>query len=334
MNHLKVTTQTFGAAALELFRLQASECEPYARWIELLGVDPKDVDSIDKIPYMPIELFKTHTIYSAAEPARVIFTSSGTTSDQTSRHHVPTIEEYRDTFRAAFSHFYGPASDYSIFALLPSYMERSGSSLTYMVEDLHNANPTRGGFYLYDHQGLVRDIREAALRGERVMLFGVSFALLDLAEMLDSQALFQEPLPYPPIIIETGGMKGRRREVTRRELHDTLCRAFGVDHIESEYGMTELLSQAYSRRSDARFECPPWMRLTLRDEIDAMSPAKANSEGSTVGAVNIIDLANRHSCAFIATQDRGRITPGQSGVEILGRVEQAQLRGCNMLIES
>lgn len=338
INHLAVTDQTFEAVALELFRYQATCCAPYAEWVGLLGVDPQSVSKLSQIPFMPIEFFKSHRVYSSGREAELVFTSSGTTGSDTSSHLVPTAEEYRATFRAAFEHFYGSAADYSIFALLPSYMERTGSSLTYMVEDLHAHNPSCGGFYLYDHEKLINDIRAAHSAGERIILIGVSFALLDLAQMLSDrgdESLFGSCSElYEPIVIETGGMKGRRREISREELHASLCKAFGVGHIESEYGMTELLSQAYARGVGARFECPPWMRIRLRDLMNPLSCAPVARDGSTTGGIDIIDLANRYSCAFIATQDRGVIDAHHGGVAILGRIENSQLRGCNMLLNN
>ncbi len=316
--------------ALEVFRYQAEHCEPYGRYIDLLGIDPSAVTGLREIPYLPVEFFKTHRIYSAFSPEHeepeVVFTSSGTTGSETSRHYVASTALYEASFLRGFEHFYGAAAEWSIFALLPSYMERTGSSLVYMAERLQAQNKGCGGFYLYDHDKLTADLLSAAERGEKILLIGVAFALLDYAEYLSSNGIALN-LPEGAVVMETGGMKGRRREVSRETMHETLCRAFGVGAIHSEYGMTELLSQAYSA-GEGLFHCPPWMRVSIRDLQSPLQPLPAGR----IGGIDVIDLANLWSCSFLAIQDRGIVYPDGS-FRVLGRIEGAQLRGCNMLIE-
>lgn len=314
--------------ALEVFRFQAAACEPYGRYIALLGIDPGAVATVEEIPYLPVEFFKTQRVWSAPinrEP-ETVFTSSGTTGSETSRHEVASDALYDEAFTRGFEHFYGAAAEWSIFALLPSYMERTGSSLVWMVERLQARNRACGGFYLYDRDKLTSDLTAASRKGEKILLIGVAFALLDYAEYLSNQGITWN-LSADAVVMETGGMKGRRREVSRETMHETLKRAFGVAAIHSEYGMTELLSQAYST-GEGVFRCPPWMRVSTRD---LQSPLQTLAAGKT-GGINVIDLANLWSCSFLAIQDRGIVYPDGS-FRVLGRVEGAQLRGCNMLIE-
>ncbi|WP_462376229.1 LuxE/PaaK family acyltransferase [Rikenella microfusus] len=318
----------FESVALEIFRFQAAHCEPYRQYIGLLGIDPSSVSCTAEIPYLPVEFFKTRRIWSApadSEP-ETVFTSSGTSGAETSRHYVASTALYDESFTRGFEYFYGPAGEWSIFALLPSYMERSGSSLVWMAERLQARNRACGGFYLYDHGKLTGELRKAAEKGEKILLIGVAFALLDYAEYLSAENIALE-LPEDAVVMETGGMKGRRREVSRETMHETLTRAFGVKTIHSEYGMTELLSQAYSS-GGGLFRCPPWMRVSARD---LQIPLRAAGEGEP-GGLNVIDLANLWSCSFVAVQDRG-IVYGDGSFRVLGRIEGAQLRGCNMLIE-
>lgn len=318
----------FEALALDVFRFQASACEPYRRYIDLLGINSSEVTDIENIPYLPVEFFKTHRIYSAAsaQEPEIVFTSSGTTGLETSRHYVCSTALYEEAFTRGFDHFYGAAAGWSIFALLPSYMERTGSSLVYMAERLQAQNKACGGFYLYDDDKLTADLQKAAERGEKILLIGVAFALLDYAEYLSTNGIVLN-LPTGAVVMETGGMKGRRREVSRETMHEELCKAFGVSSIHSEYGMTELLSQAYSD-GEGLFRCPPWMRVSTRDLQNPLQPLVAEQ----VGGLNIIDLANLYSCSFLAIQDRGIVYPDGS-FRVLGRIEGVQLRGCNMLIE-
>ena len=323
-----VTSAGFDALALEVFRFQASACEPYRRYIDLLGINPSEVTDIKCIPYLPVEFFKTHRIYSAAsakEP-EIVFTSSGTTGSETSSHFVAEAALYAESFTRGFEHFYGAAEEWSIFALLPSYMERTGSSLVYMAERLQAQNKTCGGFYLYDHDKLTADLQKAAEKGGKILLIGVAFALLDYAEYLSANGIVLD-LPAEAVVMETGGMKGRRREVSRETMHEELCKEFGVSSIHSEYGMTELLSQAYSA-GEGLFCSPPWMRVSTRDLQNPLQPLAAGQ----VGGINMIDLANLWSCSFLAIQDRG-IVYDDGSFRVLGRIEGAQLRGCNMLIE-
>lgn len=318
----------FERTALEVFRFQAEHCETYRRYIDLLGIDPVAVTETGDIPYLPVEFFKSHRIYGAPmdmEP-EIVFTSSGTTGSETSRHYVRSTMLYEQSFTKGFEYFYGPAGEWSIFALLPSYMERTGSSLVYMAERLQAQNKARGGFYLYDYDKLTADLMIAAEKGEKILLIGVAFALLDYADYLAARNV-RLSLPDNAVVMETGGMKGRRREVSRETMHEMLCKAFGVTAIHSEYGMTELLSQAYST-GEGLFRCPSWMRVSMRDLQD---PLRSVPTGQT-GGVNVTDLANLYSCSFIAVQDRG-IVYDDGSFRVLGRIEGAQLRGCNMLIE-
>ncbi len=307
----------FRAAALETFRFQATHLAPYRRYIEMVGCDPSTVDTVEKIPFLPIELFKSCDIYCHTSPPEAIFTSSGGVS---SRHMMHSLENYEEAFFRSFSQFYGDVSKWSIYALLPSYLEREGSSLIYMADRMiaRNVNGC-GGFYLYDHERLVREME--ADKNPKILL-GVSYALLDLAESGWVKNPFKET-----IVMETGGMKGQREELPKAELHRRLCEAFGVEKIHSEYGMAELTSQGYSK-GEGIFETPPWMRVLVRDLAD---PFEMKGLGVR-GGINIIDLASKYSCAFIETQDMGRCFEG-GGFEIEGRISGSDIRGCNLLIE-
>ncbi len=322
------THEEFEGAALELFREQAVRCEPYCEYLRLIGCEATDVVAVEQIPFLPIELFKSHKIYCEQTPPEVIFTSSGAVS---SRHYMRSLAEYEAAFTAAFRYYYGDVRGWSIYALLPSYLEREGSSLIYMCERLRELSGGGGGFYLYDHQRLIEDMRRDP---RRKILLGVTYALLDLAESglvseLRSESL-SEPLQSKPlgetIIMETGGMKGRREELPREELHRRLSRVFGVDVIHSEFGMAELTSQGYSQ-GNGLFSVPPWMGVLVRDLSDPFALSRVGR-----GGLNIIDLASRGSCGFIETQDLGRI--GEDGLfTIEGRIEGSDIRGCNLLIE-
>jgi phenylacetate-coenzyme A ligase PaaK-like adenylate-forming protein len=312
--------EQFNSAALQVFQHQAKNCKIYCDFIAGLKIDPASVTTLQQIPFLPIEFFKAHTIVSSPDPVQVTFTSSGTTGMITSSHYITDVSWYEDSFRDAFKLFYGDIEKYTVLALLPSYLEREGSSLIYMTEDLiaRSKNPD-SGFYLYNHNELAAQLKKQQQEQKPTLLIGVTFALLDFAE--------QYPINFPELIVmETGGMKGRRKEMIREELHDTLCKGFGVAAIHSEYGMTELLSQAYSKGSGI-FNCPPWMQIITRDTNDPMSMVT----NGKAGGINVIDLANLNSCSFIATQDLGKVYADGS-FEVLGRFDNTDIRGCNLLI--
>ncbi|MFL9837062.1 acyl transferase [Flavobacterium sp. ST-75] len=310
----------FEKTTLKVFRHQFDNNTVYRNFCELLGKDKQNVKVIKDIPFLPIQFFKTHDVISSTDNIQITFTSSGTTGMTTSRHIVTDLTYYEDSFRLAFSQFYGNIEDYAVLALLPSYLEREGSSLIYMVEDLiERSNNPDSGFYLHNYNELIKKLAELESAGQNVLLIGVTYALLDLTEM-------QQFDLKNTIIMETGGMKGKRREMIREELHEILCNGFGVGKIHSEYGMTELLSQAYSL-GDGIFECPPWMDILIRDTEDALSYVDT---GKT-GGINVIDLANINSCSFIATQDLGKKYPNQS-FEVLGRFDNSDIRGCNLMV--
>ncbi len=312
--------EQFSEVALQVFRYQAKHNAVYAQFLKGLKTDIEAIANIDQIPFLPIEFFKSHEVVSSDQPAEVTFTSSGTTGMITSRHLVTDVSWYIESFRKAFELFYGDIESYTVLALLPSYLEREGSSLIYMADDLiKQSRNADSGFYLYNHDDLHKQLLHQQQLKKPTLLIGVTFALLDFVE--NYQINFPEL-----IVMETGGMKGRRKEMIREELHDTLCKGFGVDAIHSEYGMTELLSQAYSR-GEGIFECPPWMKIIARDTND---PLDKLGFGRT-GGINIIDLANINSCSFIATQDLGKVQPDGS-FEVLGRFDHSDIRGCNLLI--
>lgn len=309
----------FESVALETFRFQYRNNKIYREFCEHLGKSESDVTQIHKIPFLPISFFKSKEIISGAKNPETIFTSSGTTGSQTSRHFVNVLDLYEKSFRNAFAHFYGTITDYCVLALLPSYLEREGSSLIYMVDDMiRKSGHPSSGFYLNDLKGLRTKLGQLNAERQKTLLIGVSFALLDMAENHSIQL-------DRTIIMETGGMKGRRKELIREELHGILKKGFGADTIHSEYGMTELLSQAYSK-GNGIFETPPWMKVLIRDTED---PLCFYAPGKT-GGLNIIDLANRYSCAFIATQDLGKIHENES-FEVLGRFDHSDIRGCNLM---
>lgn len=306
--------------ALDQFKFQANNCFIYKHYIENLSIAPETVKSLNEIPFLPIDFFKQHKIISGDQEVAKTFTSSGTTGSLSSFHHITDISIYEISFRTAFQHFYGDAKEYAILALLPSYLERSGSSLIYMVNDLIKTSKyPQSDYFLYNHEDLFNTLNELKSKNIPTILFGVTYALLDFSE--------KHPISFPDlIVIETGGMKGRRREMIREELHDILNKGFGVSHINSEYGMTELLSQAYSKGM-GQFQCPPWMKVLIREVND---PFTFLPQGKT-GGINVIDLANINSCSFIATQDLGKKT-SEHDFEVLGRFDQSDVRGCNLLI--
>ncbi|MCM4155404.1 acyl transferase [Gramella sp. AN32] len=308
----------FDRICLEVYKFQYENNEVYQQFSNLLRKDPDNVKTTPEIPFLPIEFFKTKEVISTKKESQRMFTSSGTTGPLTSKHYVADISLYEKSFNLAFKEFYGNPKDYAILALLPSYLEREGSSLIYMVDALirQSGNPD-SGFYLNDLNSLSRKLSKLDTSGQKILLIGVSFALLDL---VDSQKFNLKNT----IIMETGGMKGRRREMIREELHEILKAGFGVAEIHSEYGMTELLSQAYSH-GNGIFECPPWMKIFIRDPEDALTFLPE----SKTGGINVIDLANLYSCSFIATQDLGKIKDEK--IEILGRFDNSDIRGCNLM---
>lgn len=313
----------FEKAALIAFEYQSRENAVYAAYIKALGVSPSQVDSIEKIPFLPISFFKSHDIVCGNISPQEIFLSSGTTGMTPSRHIVKDLSIYTRSYMKGWQYHYGDIEDYTVYALLPSYLERKGSSLITMAEGfISRSHSPHSGFFLYDHENLYNNLVRSMERGEKILLIGVSFALLDFVEK------YQLSLPNDAIVMETGGMKGRRREMIREELHEILCKGFGTDVIHSEYGMTEMLSQAYS--SGGGIYTPvPWMGVRLRDAYDPLSILDVEEKHR--GAINIIDLANVHSCSFIATEDIG-ILHRDGTFEVLGRMSSSEIRGCNLMV--
>lgn len=310
------TPEQFSAVTMEIFRFQAESCPPYREYLRLIGADIEAINTIEQIPMLPIELFKSHNIYSASSEPQIVFTSSATTGMTPSRHPVADLTIYERDFIEGFRLFYGEPEKWSIYGLLPNYLQRSGSSLIYMVDRLI-VLCGRGGFYLNNYRQLLDDM---AADPRPKILLGVTYALLDLAEQY-------APKLENTVVMETGGMKGHRAEMSKTELHKVLCSAFGVDKIHSEYGMAELMSQGYSV-GEGLFAAPPWMKVMVRDLND---PFKVLDIGRR-GAINIIDLANIYSCSFIATQDMG-IVYADGTFRIEGRVTDADIRGCNLLVQ-
>ena len=310
----------FEKMALKIFRFQYENNLVYQKFCDFLKVDKQSVKSLEQIPFLPIQFFKIHDVVANKDDIQETFTSSGTTGMITSKHLITDVSLYEQSYRNAFSEFYGNIEDYAVLALLPSYLERSGSSLIYMVKDLIElSNNENSGFYLHNYDELIAKLVELDNAGQNVILIGVTYALLDLVEKQKFQL-------KNTIIMETGGMKGKRKEMIREELHEILCTGFGVQNIHSEYGMTELLSQAYSL-GNRIFECPAWMQIQIRDTEDALTYV---DYGKT-GGINVIDLANINSCSFIATQDLGKKYPNNS-FEVLGRFDNSDIRGCNLMV--
>lgn len=310
----------FTKKALELFKFQFEENPVYRSFCDLLYRHPSDVQKLEDIPFLPIEFFKTHKVVSSTKDIQQTFTSSGTTGSVVSQHHVADLNLYEPSFQKGFAHFYGNIEDYTVLALLPSYLEREGSSLIYMVNDMiQQSKHPKSGFYLDDLDALKQTLLELEASEQKTLLIGVSYALLDLVEF------HQFELKHT-IIMETGGMKGRRKEMIKSELHSILKKGFGVDTIHSEYGMTELLSQAYSK-GNGIFSTPLWMKVLIRDPEDALTILGEKKSGG----INIIDLANVYSCAFIATKDLGKIH-NNGTFEVLGRFDQSDIRGCNLMV--
>ncbi|MGB1104614.1 MAG: acyl transferase [Crocinitomicaceae bacterium] len=310
------TEADFNEMALKSFQYQYAKNKIYRRYCELLSVELSDIHDYHSIPFLPISFFKSHDVKTFNDSAQVIFKSSGTTGMQRSEHHLKDVGIYKSSFLKGFNHFYGPVEDYVILGLLPSYIEQGSSSLVYMVDHLIRASKhEESGFFLHNFEDL-NAILEAT-RDKKVMLIAVAYALLDFGEAF-------RPTHPNLIVMETGGMKGRRKELIKADLHRLLRELYPNTEIHSEYGMTELLSQSYSK--GLKFQTPPWMKIITRSYSDPFELI----EGKT-GGLNIIDLANIHSCSFIATQDLGKVF--DSHFEVVGRFDQADIRGCNLLVQ-
>ncbi len=318
---LSISPENFEKQALNVFHHQAQHCLVYKNFIRHLNIDPTKINCIKNIPFLPIQFFKSHAIICGNPIIEETFLSSGTTGMSQSKHLVSDVSLYKKSYLNAFEQFYGNIKEYTILALLPSYLERNGSSLIYMVEDLiQKSENSNSGFYLRNHQELFDKLQTQENKQAKTILIGVSFALLDFIEQFPCQLKHT-------IVMETGGMKGKRKEMIREELHAELKQGFGIDNIHSEYGMTELLSQAYFDDRQ-KFNCPPWMKVLIRDTEDALSLLPDGKSGG----INVIDLANINSCSFIATQDLGKVyANGQ--FDVLGRFDNSDVRGCNLLIQ-
>ncbi len=315
------TEEDFNQHCLDTYQFQSQHCKVYRDYIKLLGKNKTSIRHFSDIPFMPIEFFKTQQVIADGMNAEVTFSSSGTTGMVTSKHLVADVDVYKQTFRRIFADFYGPLSDIAVLALLPSYLERNGSSLIYMVDDLmKQSKQPESNYFLYNHQELYDTLILLKNKGTKTILFGVTYALLDFIE--------NYAFEFPELIImETGGMKGKRKEMVKQEIHQLLEKAFAVNGIHSEYGMTELLSQGYSAGKGI-FRLPKWMKILIRDTNDPLSLIPPHK----TGGINVIDLANRYSCSFIATQDLGKVYQDGS-FEILGRFDQSDIRGCNLLVQ-
>ena len=314
-----IDRQGFAESALDLFFFQYKNNAIYQAYVDSLSIDPAHIQTIDKIPFLPIDFFKTHTVKTTAFEPEIIFESSGTTREMPSRHFVKNLSIYKKSFTRAFEQFYNKPDDWCIIGLLPSYLERNNSSLVFMVRELiEKSRHAKSGFYLHEYPQLADTLQELEIGKQKTLLIGVTFALLDFADQ------FSMRLDHT-VVMETGGMKGRRKEITRTELHQQLKNKLGISAVHSEYGMTELLSQAYSK-ADGIFETPPWMRVLVRNEDDPFT-VQPNGEG----IINIIDLANIYSSAFIATEDIGKIHE-DGRFEVLGRTDTSDIRGCSQLV--
>ncbi len=314
-------SESFEEKALRLFRFQASANQIYRKYLEYLRIDSSKISSVSEIPFLPIEFFKLHTVSCVTEPPEVLFESSGTTGQIRSRHYVYDTAFYQSVAQRIFEKQYGPLSEFHILALLPSYLERTGSSLVYMVEHfIRQSSSTESGFYLHNQEQLVEKIEILSRQNKKVLLIGVTFALLDLAEQYGGRDWSQV------IVMETGGMKGRREELLREEVHEILMQAFNLSAVHSEYGMTELLSQAYST-GEGIFQMPDTLRILIRDINDPFSIYSHQRNGG----INVIDLANVDSCAFIETKDIGAVLP-ENQFRVLGRFDNSDIRGCNLLV--
>lgn len=310
--------EDFNRVALLVFQYQYEHIPVYKNWCDFMKKSPTNCDHFTEIPFIPIEFFRDHSLIRENHPVEILFTSSGTTATTTSKHYVADLSLYSRSFSLGFHYFFGSPSDYHILALLPGYLEREGSSLIYMTQKLIEASQSsHSGFYLSNMSTLKEKIN--AIKDRKILLLGVSFALWEMAE---TYPVKNDSL----LVMETGGMKGRKRELVREELHQILCKGFGVNTIFSEYGMTELLSQAYSKGIGV-FYCPPWMKVLIRDIYDPLTLLTGNRSGG----INVIDLANLYSCSFIATQDMGNVL-ADGGFVVTGRFDNSDTRGCNLMI--
>ena len=315
----------FTNLALEIFLFQYHYNEVYRKYCDTLNINITAIDSLEKIPFLPIQFFKSHQIKTTHFEQLAVFESSGTTTTVNSKHFIKTLNLYKTSFINCFERFYGPAKDKCILGLLPSYLERKNSSLVFMVDELiTRSNNNLSGFYLYNLDKLHSSIIHNEIIKQPTLLIGVTYALLDFADKYPMQLRYTT-------IIETGGMKGRREEMTRQQVHLQVQNNLGVNQVHSEYGMTELLSQAYSK-ADGIFSCPPWMKVLIREEDDPFTIYLASDikEKPITGAINIIDLANIYSCSFIATDDAGRLH-GNESFEVLGRMDNSDIRGCSLM---
>lgn len=314
-----LTNAGFESLALDVFRFQYQDNLLYKKYAEALDVALLQITRFNEIPFLPINFFKTHTVQTTPFIAEIVFESSGTTKTFNSRHFIKDVLLYEKSIIRSFELYYGSIKEWCVIGLLPSYLERNNSSLVYMVDKLIQLSDHRqSGFYLYEYEKLFAVLKELEKKKERTLLLGVTFALLDFAGQYSLKL-------DNTVIMETGGMKGRQKEMIRSEVHHILCNALGVSSIHSEYGMTEILSQAYSPGKGI-FHCPPWMKVLVRDEDD---PLLIKTSG--IGALNIVDLANIYSCSFIATDDVGKVYDDGS-FEVTGRMDRSDLRGCSLLV--
>ncbi|MBF8456824.1 acyl transferase [Kaistella sp. G5-32] len=335
------TEADFQQKCLETFQYQYNNIEVYRKFVDYLNINHNDIQEVEKIPFLPIEMFKNHTILDQNRKTDLYFQSSGTTQMNLSKHWISDEKLYQESIQESFEQFIGKAEDYIFLGLLPSYLEKQNSSLIYMVDFLmKKSGKAENGYFLYNHAELFEILKELSKQNKKVILFGVAFALLDFLDFAENNHHIIESSDQL-VIIETGGMKGRKQEMTKDELLNIFHKGFGTDKIYSEYSMTELLSQAYSLGQNI-YDCPNWMRILIRNTEDPFSYV----EDGRNGAINIIDLANRHSCSFIATQDLGRIQTeseifrgAQNDNEIftkpfqvLGRIDHSDIRGCSLLV--
>lgn len=318
-NIFAASPATFNQLALNVFRFQYANNHVYRQWVDHLQIDINRVNNIVDIPFLPVSFFKSYDVVSGAFEPEIIFESSGTTQTINSRHLVKDVSLYRRSFREGFAHFYGDVEDWCVIGLLPAYLERSGSSLVMMVDDLvKESKHAYSGFYLYNYEELHAVLLQLEAQRQKTLLIGVTFALLDFAQQFPMQLKHTT-------IMETGGMKGRRKEMIRQEVHRLLQQSLGISHVHSEYGMTELLSQGYSK-GEGIFNTVPWMKVLVRDEDDPLHVAQQGR-----GVINVIDLANIDSCSFIATDDLGKIY-NDGSFEILGRMDNSDIRGCSLMV--